>query len=34
MHLEVGLFSRFWKSTDVQGPVNLLAVLASEEATQ
>lgn len=34
VHLEVGLFSRFWKSTDVQGPANLLAVLASEEAAQ
>lgn len=34
VQLETVLFSRFWKSTDVQGSVNLLAVLANEEATQ
>lgn len=34
VHLEIGLFSRFRKCTDVQGPVNLSAVLAGEEAAQ
>lgn len=34
MHLEIGLFSRFWKPTYVQGPVSLSAVLASEETAQ